>query len=193
MSYLPGKVQPLAIDVWDGNEPLVNIFATNSGVSHPILMYGGQAGILSDYNCSYDYFFIIGGDGIIKWRGNWNQTAMTAALDAAVAELDVADIPEVQAGGHRLLPNYPNPFNPATRIPYELAPGDRPVAVRLEILDLRGRVVRTLVDHEQAAGARHEANWNGTDNQGRRLPSGPYLARLQAGGIAATRLVTLVK
>ena len=192
-SYDPADFQALAIDVWDGNTALVDIFAANSEVTYPILMYGGQSGLLSNYNCSYDYFFIIGGDGIIRWRGSWNQAAMTTAIDNAVAELGATPVPDLGAGSHRLLANYPNPFNPLTRIPYELGGEGGVVAVRLEVLDVRGRLVRTLVAAHRAAGQRHEAVWDGTDDSGRHLPSGTYLARLSADGQVQSRFLTLVK
>lgn len=88
-----------------------------------------------------------------------------------------------------LLGNYPNPFNPRTTIQYSL---DRPTHVRLSIYDPRGRLVRGLVDTEQLAGA-HDQTWDGTDQQGRFVPSGVYFYRLQAGDLDDTRRMVLVK
>jgi hypothetical protein len=161
-------------------------------VTYPILMLGGQGGIQTSYNCLYDYFFIIGGDGVIKWRGQWDQTAITTAIDGAIGELGVTAVPEIPAAGHRLLANYPNPFNPVTRIPYELAAGQA-VAVRLEIVDVRGRLVKRLVSAVQAGGQRHEAVWDGTDTQARAVPSGTYLYRLVVDGLPQARVLTLLK
>lgn len=186
-------IQALAIDVWDGGENQVNIFVANANIDYPILMYGGQAGILTDYNCNYDYFFIIGGDGIIKWRGDWDEAAMTAAFDSAIAELSPAPVNDVPAEHHQLLANYPNPFNPMTRIPYVLGEGTGSAAVRLEILDVRGRLVKTLVQAQQATGQRYEVMWDGTNGAGRQVPSGTYLSRLRIDGIPQTRFLTLVK
>ncbi len=192
-SYPPDLIQAIAIDVWDGGENQVNIFAANAGISYPILMYGGQAGILTSYNCSYDYFFIIGGDGIIKWRGDYDEAAMTPVIDAAIADLATSAVPDVPTGGHRLLANYPNPFNPMTLIPYELGDGTDTAAVRLEILDVRGRLVKTLVQAQQASGHRYEAVWDGTNSQGRRVPSGTYLSLLRVDDVVQSRFLTLVK
>ncbi|MFT5233218.1 MAG: hypothetical protein ACI9UK_002440 [Candidatus Krumholzibacteriia bacterium] len=192
-TYPAESVQALAIDTWDGPESLVAIFADNSGIEYPILMYGAQNGILSDYNCNYDYFFIIGGDGIIKWRGNWDQAAMTLALDSAVADLSTSAVPDVPANGHKLLANYPNPFNPMTRIPFELEDGAGTSVVRLEILDMRGRLIKTLVQGERTNGQRYEAVWNGLNEAGQRVPSGSYLSRLKIGEQVQSRLLTLVK
>ncbi len=192
-SYPADKIQSIAIDVWDGGELQVNIFVANSGINHPILMYGGQAGILSDYNCSYDYFFIVGGDGLIKWRGFYDEAAMVPVIDAAVAELSTSAVPDVPAGGHKLMANYPNPFNPMTRIPYELGDGTGNADVQLQVVDLRGRVIKTLVQDRQASGQAYEALWDGTNSQGRQVPSGTYLYRLRVDGVPQSRMLTLVK
>ena len=70
--------------------------------------------------------------------------------------------------------NWPNPFNPATTVAF-VTLTDGPV--RLSIHDVRGRLVRTLVDSRCCAG-RHEASWDGRDRDGRTVASGVYLARL---------------
>ncbi len=182
----------MAIDVWDGGPAQVDIFVANSDVTYPTLMYGGAAGITNDYNCSYDYLFVIGGDGIILWRGNYDDVAIRAAIDQGLAGL-VSPTPIIPTADHLLMANYPNPFNPITKIPFELAPGPGPVPVQLSILDLRGRLVSTLVDEYRAAGQRYEATWNGTDNTGRRQPSGTYFVMFKAGNIYRQQTITLVK
>jgi hypothetical protein len=84
---------------------------------------------------------------------------------------------------------HPNPFNPRTSLAYTLpAPGH----VRLTLLDLRGRLVRTLVDADQAAG-RHDATWRGRDRAGAPVGSGVYVARLEYGGKARTRKIVLAR
>ena len=74
--------------------------------------------------------------------------------------------------GFALGPNYPNPFNPSTVIPYELATGGY---VRLEVFNLLGQRVAMLVDGEQGAGA-HRAVWKAT------VSAGVYLYRLTVDG-----------
>ena len=83
----------------------------------------------------------------------------------------------------------PNPFNPRTRIIFEL-PRDSQVAVA--VYDLKGRLVRSLVDDWLAAG-RHELDWVGCDGKGRSLGSGTYLYRLRAGPDVVTGAMTLVR
>jgi len=192
--YSPDEFQAFAVDVWDGGDLQAAIFVSNSGITYPFLMYGGINGIQVDYDCLYDIVFVIGGDGIITYRGDYSDAAVQAAIDQGIEDLDaptpVGDTPAVQ---HRLLDGYPNPFNPQTRIPYELGAGAGSLQVTLQILDLRGRVVKTLVQGPQAVGQRYEATWNGTDEGGRRMPSGAYMSRLTVDGQSQARLLTLVK
>ena len=84
--------------------------------------------------------------------------------------------------------NYPNPFNPSTIIPYQL-----PVAahVRLEVFNLLGQRIATLVDGEQPAGS-HSARWDGADGAGRAAAAGVYLYRLRSGPMVATRRMVLI-
>lgn len=80
----------------------------------------------------------------------------------------------VPALANRLLPNVPNPFNPSTRVRFELKEAG---PARVAIFDLAGRRVRTLVQADLAAGP-HERVWDGRDESGRAVPSGAYYARL---------------
>lgn len=85
--------------------------------------------------------------------------------------------------------NYPNPFNPSTTIAFELP---RTEPVRLAIFDLRGRMVRVLLDEVRNSG-RHEVAWDGTDTTGKRVASGNYLYRLQTSGSVMHRTMILAK
>jgi hypothetical protein len=89
----------------------------------------------------------------------------------------------------RLLPCYPNPFNPQTTIAFEL-PRDGRVAVTVHTL--AGEKVATLVDGERTAG-RHEVVWSGRDADGRPVPSGVYLYRLVARDHRESRRMVLLK
>ena len=87
--------------------------------------------------------------------------------------------------------NSPNPFNPITKIQYEIPTGKSGM-VRLTIYDSRGSLVRTLVDGVQNPGI-HTATWNATDDSGRRISSGMYIYRLDAGSFTQTRKMLLLR
>jgi len=88
-----------------------------------------------------------------------------------------------------ILGNYPNPFGDATTIRFDLPEaGD----VQVQVFDLMGREVATLVDAPLSAGT-HEVTWNGALSNGQAIASGLYLVRLQAGGQTTTQRMTRVR
>ena len=93
-----------------------------------------------------------------------------------------------------LLPNYPNPFNPETWIPYQLA---QSADVALTIYDIHGRVVRDLDLGHQRAGTYYSrsraAYWDGRNAQGESVASGVYFYTLTAGDFTATRKLLIRK
>jgi hypothetical protein len=110
--------------------------------------------------------------------------------------LGTKDFAEENSGGIALVPlefaleqNYPNPFNPETTIRYQI---HKPGTVKLEIYNLLGQIVRTLVDQSQNAGE-HLASWDGRDDAGREVSSGVYLYRLKSGDLLATRKLALIR
>ena len=87
-----------------------------------------------------------------------------------------------------LAPNVPNPFNPSTVIPYRL---DTDGPVRLEIYNLLGQRIRTLVNEVQAAGA-YRVSWDAHDGRGGAVATGVYFIRLQhPDGIYTRRMLYL--
>jgi flagellar hook assembly protein FlgD len=92
-----------------------------------------------------------------------------------------------------LHPNVPNPFNPVTRIAFDLA---RDGHVSLRIYDVGGRLVRTLIDAPMARGRYAGADaavWDGIDDAGRRVSSGVYFYRLVTSDLDASRRMVLLK
>ena len=162
-------------------------------ITYPILMMGTASGIRTGYDCTYDIYFVIGGDGVITFRGLYDDTAVRNAIDAALAALDLSTAGDVPTAGHTLEAAFPNPFNPRTSIPFELAEGSGDVTVRLEILDLRGRLVRTVLAGTRAPGRRYVADWDGNNDAGRKMSSGVYLTRLTVDGLSLSRAITLIK
>ena len=93
-----------------------------------------------------------------------------------------------------LLPNYPNPFNPETWIPYRLA---KPADVKISIYAANGKLVRTLALGHQSVGIyQHRsraAYWDGTNEIGEQVASGIYFYTLTAGNFSATRKMLILK
>jgi len=84
---------------------------------------------------------------------------------------------------------YPNPFNPSISIPFSLgAPG----RARIAVFDVRGRLVSVLADRTFPAGE-HEIVWRGRNGAGGSMPSGVYIARLEAAGTAVSRKIVLAR
>jgi hypothetical protein len=92
-----------------------------------------------------------------------------------------------------LFQNHPNPFNPQTTISF-VAPGTagEKAHVSLGIYDLRGRLVRNLLNADMEAGS-HQVVWEGRDERGNRVSSGAYLYRLQTEGQTVTRKMMVTK
>ena len=101
----------------------------------------------------------------------------------------------LSTAGHPALPqdfalgqNYPNPFNPSTIIPYQIPTTTH---VRLEVFNLLGQRLATLVDGDRPAGA-HTAQWDATDAAGRAVGSGVFIYRLTGGGHTVSRRMVLI-
>ena len=95
-----------------------------------------------------------------------------------VGEPAPASKPALADGPPGLAPNAPNPFNATTLIPYRL---DTDGPVRLEIYNLLGQSIRTLVDEAQTAGS-YRVRWDARDAAGRRVSTGVYFLRLHSSG-----------
>lgn len=88
-----------------------------------------------------------------------------------------------------LLRNYPNPFNPSTKIRFELAADSH---VLLEIFNVKGQRVKTLIDDQLKSG-KHEVIWNSTASVGANTGSGVYFVRLKTQLYSSTRKIILLK
>jgi parallel beta-helix repeat protein len=111
--------------------------------------------------------------------------AANAELPFEISATEVADLPTA----YRLAGNFPNPFNPKTSISFDLPESQ---FVKLVVFAADGRRVTTLLNEQVAAG-RHVAVWEGHDDDGRSVASGVYFARIQAGPLAETRKMLLMK
>jgi len=103
------------------------------------------------------------------------------------SDFDEVNIPIVTSLGS----NFPNPFNPETTIRFEVQGSG---FVKIEVFNIRGQIVRTLLDGSLEFGAgRHSVVWDGTDDQSRSVSSGIYLYRMTAGEYSATKRMILMK
>jgi hypothetical protein len=93
-----------------------------------------------------------------------------------------------------LLQNFPNPFNPETWLPYQLA---MDADVVIHIHNMRGQLIRSIFVGWQTAGSYVTKDraiyWDGRDNLGERVSSGIYFYTLRAGNFKATRRMLMVK
>jgi hypothetical protein len=96
-----------------------------------------------------------------------------------------ADIPVATALGR----SYPNPFNPATMISFDLAAKGQ---VSIRIYNVAGQLVRTLVDGERGAG-RYSETWDGKNDAGSSLGSGVYFLKMKAGSFESSRKLVLLR
>ena len=117
--------------------------------------------------------------------------SVLVGADGALDLLNRVEIGNLQAlpDQYGLNRNIPNPFNPSTSIGYQLPEMGQ---VRLAIYNLLGQEVRVLVNERKEAGS-FVATWDGTDALGRRVGSGVYLYRIQAGSFSATKRMLLLK
>jgi len=114
-----------------------------------------------------------------------NLWVYTDTLDSVKDLPDDAHLP----GQYELFQNHPNPFNPMTEIKYALP---RNCRVKLEVYNILGQRVRTLVDEEQAAGYRM-VSWDSRGRSGNEVASGIYFYQLRAGDFVQTRKMVLLK
>ncbi len=117
--------------------------------------------------------------------GTLNSWGLHFLIPGMVSAVDGSQLPMVT----RLNPNVPNPFNPMTKISFDLSQGG---AVRLGIYDVRGSLVRRLVGENLTAGS-HTVAWDGTDDGGRSVSSGVYLYRLESPTGVQERKMVLVR
>lgn len=180
----------------DGIGARIRVVAGGLGQVREVLT--GNAGYLSqnDLVASFGLGARTAVDSVIvRWPSGIIQVLQPApAVDQRILVVEgaisvVGDDDSPSADGLTLDSAVPNPFNPLTLIAYRVPEAAR---VRLAIFDLAGKRVRTLVEAHLEAGA-HTAAWNGDDDAGNAIASGVYLCRLEAGSLAASRRLTLLR
>lgn len=202
-----GILADLSVDI-DLTHPaaadLAVVLTSPAGTSVTLLVPGaaGGAGLVGTWPLT---LAVSGPGALSQLRGEDNFGDWTLWVSDTVAGgagvwnswgLDFTVRDTVTSGGNipglkvtRLHPSVPNPFNPRTTIAFDL---ERPGRARLSIFDVRGMLVRQLLDESRGAGP-HAVIWDGRDRNGRQVPSGTYLARLQTGAVTLESKMLLVR
>jgi hypothetical protein len=154
-----GEVDPDEPGTWHGYCVILGAGAWTSGPGelYRWTVRGDLAGICA----------ITTGEITLLPPGGGSYPGATLPATTLAIEDDLTATPPVVPAGATVMVQ-PNPFNPGTRVAFDLG---TPQDGRLEVLDVRGRLVTTLWSGEAASGW---ASWNGTDLTGRAVPSGVY-------------------
>ena len=134
-----------------------------------------------DIDTGIEYFYRVSG-----YVGYWTEYSNTVSVIIESLDLDDDSAMDLDYKIHQ---NYPNPFNPTTEIKYDL-PED--ALVSINIYDLMGRSIKSLVNSQQTAGYR-SIEWNATNNLGEPVSAGMYIYTIQAGDFRQSRKMVLLK
>jgi hypothetical protein len=158
---------------------------TSSLFTASVIGYGDTASFATTVSVSAGDFidFAVGYGNGVYWD---DTTALAATISTDPIPVGAGiTVPHLT----RLIGIHPNPINPQTRIRYELA---REASVRLQVCDVHGAIVRTLVAGWRTSGL-HTETWDGRDENGTSAASGIYFLRLEANGQIKTRQLVLLR
>ncbi len=131
-------------------------------------------------------------NGLAHWRmfrANPARTGVfTPEVQVVVTEETASAVPE-----GKLFANYPNPFNPSTRIRFATPAGDGKLPVNVTVHDIRGRRIRTLHEGALPRGIVHSLVWDGKTDGGSAVASGVYFARAEMEGREFSQKMVLLK
>ena len=156
---------------------------------------------------NYVYSIAIDGSGN-KWFGTYGGVSYLGKPTAVPEEPEQGNTPHTFA----LYQNYPNPFNPATTIPFTVYSSqfivhspihekavnsslfmvDSPIHTTLKVYNVKGQLVRTLVDEEKLPG-NYNIIWDGKENSGKEVSSGIYFYQLKTKDYTDTKKMVLVR
>ncbi len=178
-------------------DPKLTMEVTPSGANEKIV----RTVILNQFDVSSNIYyasFTVEQDGMYNFTvsgtdASGNTGSSSKSISVKLRGQD-SDFPSPVPARFSLLPNYPNPFNPGTWIPYELA---QTSDVTIEIYSSVGQLTRSLALGRRAAGsytfAEDAAYWDGTDNFAQEVASGVYFYVLRAGSFEACRKMLLLR
>lgn len=119
-----------------------------------------------------------------------NPKRLTLVISRAGKMKDEYEALQAAPASFELSQNFPNPFNPATTMRYALPRAER---VTLQVFNLLGELIATLVDEEQKEAGYHVAIWNGRNARGQSAGNGVYFVRLRAGEFMQVRKIILLE
>jgi len=130
--------------------------------------------------------FVTSGGGHIAW---WDSTTTTwrpmSDIVTDIGDENIGNLPTEFI----LNQNYPNPFNPSTTISFQL---DKKMHVSLEVFNINGQVVKTVVDKIMSAGT-HQYEWDATSSSGEKVATGLYYYKLTTDNSSHTKKMLLLK
>jgi hypothetical protein len=141
--------------------------------------------VQEQYEVPYDYSMVIDQNGTVQYRGNGvNTTEINETIENLLTTS--VDNEEIFSIKFDLVKSYPNPFNPRTTIEFNV---DELQIIQLNILDSRGRLVRSLKNERLPSGS-YSVVWDGTADNRQKVASGLYFAQLK--GEIYTRTFKLI-
>jgi len=144
---------------------------------------------------------------VVVWGAGCNNLPSLASdVDTIVVRVGATGVDEEGgfescAGGFILFHNYPNPFNSSTVIPYKIpslpangsqSPAFVPFSTTLKVYNIRGQLVRTLVDQMKMPGE-YRVIWDARDEKGNEVGSGVYFYKLEVENYQKTRMMIFIK
>ncbi len=134
-------------------------------------------------------YYMVASTGSQDGDTNPNFTDASYFSRMASGTVDVDDERNLVPENYSLSQNYPNPFNPATQIKFSIPEASR---VNLQIFDITGKEIRTLVNKNFEAG-NYSTEWDGRNNSGEVVPSGVYFYRIMADNFVEAKKAILLK
>lgn len=195
--YAPGSsvTQGLFFYLADaGNQTAPSIIAPREGAQVVFNWMPGSVGAGISYeDARFQYqliYLAFGLEGVDDGTPGMKAKLMANALFwFGLGNLTAIESSSTKPVAFELSQNYPNPFNHSTTIRYRLP---QKVQVKIEVFNLLGRKVRTLVAEEQSPDF-YEVRWNCTGDAGKPVSSGVYLYRIEAGEFRSTRKLLFLK
>jgi serine protease AprX len=185
---------------WSGDSGFVEISTDGGQMWEQLSVFADTQGTWTQVSLLLDPY---AGYGSVRFRfrlisddagtgDGWYIDDVQVNFQPTYVEQEPASVPQEFSLGQ----NYPNPFNPTTTIPFTVHGSQfmvrSPVHTTLRVYNVRGQLVRTLVDQEMQPG-KYSVMWDGKNQNGKDVSSGVYLYRLSAGDVRITKKMLLLK